>query len=144
MTRTARYNAETNIFRELPGMEKPDPSNILGGAPTGVDYEILDELMDKYLSHKNSLREIPCHESCKGVFIHDCDYEEGRDYKVYPVNEMRSDEPKYLAYPAPVKSEDEDKLWYQVKDLTLSAMDKNLSPEEWVGLMKGLYHITPR
>lgn len=140
MTRTARYNAETNTFRELPGLIKPV------WEVTHWNYDDYGSALVAYDAHVAALRTIPGHESCRSVFKDQQVYEEDREYVigVYPINEMRSDEPKYLAYPAPVKSEDEDKLWYQVKDLTLSAMDKNLSPEEWVGLMKGLYHITPR
>lgn len=42
-------------------------------------------------------------------------------------------------------SVNDDSVWYQCKELMLSSMDKGMTPEEWVKLMKGLgYSLTKK
>lgn len=132
----AKYNAAGNYLEELPGMQKSSVENILGGAPTGVDYEIMDELMDKYLAHKNSLRRIPCHPSCVGKWSDGQILTEDVDYVVgdYPVKAMMSNDPKHLAFPLPVKSEASELermgLLLMQKDAVIEARDARIAELE--------------
>jgi hypothetical protein len=71
----ALYDSTTNSLKDQPVMNKP----------VRARYDWISkykEDLEAYDSHIASLRTIPCDESCRGVFIHGCEYEEGKDYEV--------------------------------------------------------------
>lgn len=137
------YSSSDNMLREKVSMEKPvlpDDDNWTVAASAEYHFEKLPA----YNAHISSLRTISCDESCRGVFKDKGEYEEGKDYKMV-LHYHAPDEKELLAVPlSPAVQEDETKLWYEVKDLMLEAMEKNMPPEEWVSMMKGLYHITKK
>lgn len=140
---TARYNAKTNTFRELPGMEKPEnPAEILG---KGADIYFFhaSQRLREYNDHVAALRTIPCHESCKGVFKHDCDYEEGRDYKVYQYEDRLT-----LAYPVQKDGEDEALIHYEYAGKLAYCLGITINGRDWeekaLPELKKHYTITPR
>lgn len=132
MTRTARYNAKTNTFRELPEMEKPD--DILQDGFFDSTYE---KEMQEYRNHLASLRTIPCHESCRSVFKDQEVYEEGKDYKLYQYEDKL-----ILAYPLSPQSDDD--VWNGlVEKITTGFIDLK-TDEEIIADLKQFYTITPR
>lgn len=115
MTHTARYDAKQNVLVELPWMEKPEDEFYLGRHL----IESLERDRAAYNAHLASLRTIPCHLSCKEVFIHDCDYQEGKDYRLQddpcPYFDDINDPVEYTTYAYPVVAQvSEDDLWREL------------------------------
>lgn len=156
MTRTARYNAKTNTFRELPGMEKPirpnpftDSIDVESLRQYRIAFNNYESQMPEYQKHLSSLREIPCHESCKGVFIHDCDYEEGKHYKLQddpcPYFEDIDDPVEYTTYAYPIVSpKSEDELWNGLVEKIATGLIDLKTDEEIIADLKQFYTLTPR
>lgn len=62
-----------------------------------------------------------------------------KDLERFAVNILKALKSKKL------KPKEDDRLWYQVKELMISAMDNGLTPEQWVNLMKGMgYQLTKK
>lgn len=104
---TATYSLQDNALTEQPAMERPvKPEKHL--YPIGfMDYDYaLDSYYlycQKYNEHIATLRTIPCHESARSLWKDGQKVEEGRDY--YVTNRVTP--PKLMAFPLPVKSEDD-------------------------------------
>lgn len=86
MTPTATYIAEENCLQELPTMEKPEPPlKPIYRRQFEPYYEELKEYerkRDQYNAHLATLRRIPCHDSCRGLWVEGQMLEEGVDYKI--------------------------------------------------------------
>lgn len=101
------YNSSDNTLQELKELEKPLKKDYTGHLKG--DYK---EAAKRYTDHLYSLRRLPCHDSCRGLWVEGLVLEEGKDYKVKIDVEKRDNEEYFVftAFPlVPVKSEDE--LW---------------------------------
>lgn len=119
----ARYNSSDNTLTEISQIEKPVRPNqrdydqvSLGGLIYYADLKKYFLDSDKYNDHIASLRKLPCSPDCVGRFIHDCDYEAGKDYEIKTAGDWKwctQLKGNVFAAPiVPVKSEDDqDSLW---------------------------------
>lgn len=51
-----RYDPATSCLVEQPGMEKPNATDVLGPSPSGMDYEVIDTLVEEYEEYLKTLR----------------------------------------------------------------------------------------
>jgi hypothetical protein len=139
---TALYDSTTNSLTEQPQKEKPEMWDEYVFAVKNNAFKINvtkkeKEDIDNFKAHIASLRTIPCDESCRGVFIHGCEYEEGRDYERVGKHMGTPPEGMYaIPLSPPVQEDDLNKIYDGIKEQCKNSLSgltigRGLTTKDW-------------